>query len=116
MTHESCVFCRIVRKEIPAVTLFEDEQVLAFSDVNKMAPVHALIIPKKHIESINSIEMGDEALLGRLLVCAQKLAKNLGVADSGFRLAINSGADAGQSVFHLHVHLLGGRSMQWPPG
>jgi histidine triad (HIT) family protein len=112
----SCIFCRIIAGEVPAKVLHEDEWVSAFHDTNPQAPVHALIIPKTHIAGM--AEAGGEhgALLGHLLLVARRLAVELGVSESGFRLVINTHADAGQSVDHLHVHLLGGRRLGWPPG
>ena len=114
MSH--CIFCRIVEKTVPARILHEDALCLAFEDVNPKAPSHTLIIPKKHIESLNSLDEMDDRLVGRLFLVAKKLAQEKGIATSGYRLIINTGAEAGQSVFHLHLHLLGGRPMAWPPG
>jgi histidine triad (HIT) family protein len=114
MSH--CIFCRIVQKTVPARILHEDALCLAFEDVNPKAPSHTLIIPKKHIESLNSLDEMDDRLVGRLFLVAKKLAQEKGIATSGYRLIINTGAEAGQSVFHLHLHLLGGRPMAWPPG
>jgi histidine triad (HIT) family protein len=114
MSH--CIFCRIVQKTVPARILHEDALCLAFEDVNPKAPSHTLIIPKKHIESLNSLDEMDDRLVGRLFLVAKKLAQEKGIAASGYRLIINTGAEAGQSVFHLHLHLLGGRPMAWPPG
>jgi histidine triad (HIT) family protein len=111
-----CLFCKIAKKEIPAKVLFEDDDLLAFSDVNPMAPTHALVIPKRHIESLNHVSADDATLLGKLLVAAKRAASEAGIDKSGWRAVVNSGADAGQSVFHVHVHVLGGRSMAWPPG
>jgi histidine triad (HIT) family protein len=111
-----CLFCKIVKKEIPAKVLFEDEHLVAFSDVNPQAPTHALIIPKRHIESLNEATSADAELLGRLVIAAQRVAREAGISDSGRRLVVNNGAHAGQSVFHIHAHVLGGRHMAWPPG
>jgi histidine triad (HIT) family protein len=111
-----CLFCKIVKKEIPAKILFEDEHLVAFSDVNPQAPTHALIIPKRHIVSLNEATPADAELLGRLVIAAQRVASEAKISDSGWRLVVNNGAHAGQSVFHVHVHVLGGRAMAWPPG
>jgi len=111
-----CVFCRIVAGEIPAEKLFEDDDVLAFRDLNPAAPTHALIIPKKHIASLNDAADDDQHLLGRLLLCARTLANECGLSESGYRLVINTMKDAGQVVFHIHAHVLGGRAFGWPPG
>jgi histidine triad (HIT) family protein len=112
------IFAKIIRKEIPAQIVFEDEQVLAFKDINPQAPVHILIIPKiSEIESAKNIDPQKHSLLlASMFNAANKIAKELGISDSGFRLVINSGQDSGQEVSHLHMHLLGGRKMNWPPG
>lgn len=111
-----CLFCRIVAGEIPNRTVYEDESVLAFHDINPEAPVHILIIPKQHLSSLTEVGEADQALLGYLQVCASKIARAVGLAENGYRLVSNAGEDGGQTVNHLHYHLLGGRSMQWPPG
>jgi len=109
------IFKRIIDKEIPAKILFEDELCLAFHDIGPQAPTHVLVIPKKEIASLAEAESADAALLGHLLLTAKKLAEQLGLA-GGYRVVINCGPDGGQSVDHLHLHLLGGRQLQWPPG
>ncbi|MFO0727307.1 MAG: histidine triad nucleotide-binding protein [Myxococcota bacterium] len=109
------VFARIIDREIPAKIVFEDERVLAFHDVSPQAPVHVLVIPKKPIDRAENLSPADEALVGHMVVVASQLAKELGL-HSGYRLVMNNGADGGQTVFHLHLHLLGGRAMTWPPG
>lgn len=109
-----CLFCRIIAKEIPARIVAETDECVAFRDVNPQAPVHILVIPRAHVTSLN--EAADPTLLGQLHLLAAKLAKDEGLADRGYRTVINTKADAGQTVFHLHVHLLGGRRMSWPPG
>jgi histidine triad (HIT) family protein len=111
-----CLFCKIVRREIAADVVFEDDDVLAFKDVRPAAPSHALVIPKKHLTSIHDAQAEDGALLGRMMLVAREVAEKLGLGSSGYRLVINTGPDAGQSVFHLHVHVLGGRPLAWPPG
>ena len=111
-----CIFCQIAAHEKPGKILFEDESCVAFEDINPKAPVHFLVIPRKHLASLNENEQGDEALLGHLLVVAARLAREKQIDGSGFRTVINTNAEAGQTVFHLHVHVLGGRSLSWPPG
>ncbi len=110
------VFSKILRKEIPADIVHEDELCIALRDINPQAPTHLLIIPRQEIAGIDGIEDADAALVGHLFVVARDLARKLGLEESGYRLVINTGADAGQTVFHLHVHLLGGRTLTWPPG
>ncbi len=116
MSQPDCLFCRIVAGEIPAQMIYEDNECLAFRDINPQAPWHALVIPRRHIESLSAAEEGDATLLGQLLRAAARIAHEEGVAAGGYRTVINTGANAGQSVFHLHVHALGGRALGWPPG
>lgn len=111
-----CVFCRIVAGEIPATTVHEDELIIAIRDLHPVAPVHLLLIPRAHVESALELGEADAPLAGRLLAVAATLARAEAIADGGFRLVVNAGADGGQTVGHLHVHLLGGRAMHWPPG
>ena len=111
---DACLFCRIIRKEIPAKIVAENEDCVAFRDINPQAPVHILIVPRAHIPTVK--EVTDPTLVGKLTSMATDLAQRAGVADGGYRLVINTNADAGQTVFHLHLHLLGGRHMSWPPG
>ena len=111
-----CLFCKFARKEIPTRVVFEDDSCLAFEDINPKAPVHVLIIPKKHIGSINDMASEDEATLGHLAFVGRRIARDKKIDQSGYRAVINTGPDAGQSVFHIHLHLLGGRPMAWPPG
>jgi histidine triad (HIT) family protein len=113
---EKNIFARIVAKEIPATIVYEDERALAFRDINPKAPVHILILPKKEIPRVSEAKPEDEPLLGHLLTVAAEIARKEGIDGSGYRLVINKGRDAGESVPHLHVHLLGGRPLQWPPG
>lgn len=113
---ENDIFCQIVAKKIPADIVFQDHQVTAFRDINPQAPVHIIIIPNSHIPSVASLTPEDAPLLERMFSVANDLARREGVASSGYRLVVNSGPDAGQSVAHLHLHLLGGRGMAWPPG
>ncbi|XP_044738395.1 histidine triad nucleotide-binding protein 1-like [Chrysoperla carnea] len=110
------IFGKILRKEIPCEFLYEDEQCVAFKDVNPQAPVHILVIPRKPISQLSKSTDEDEAVLGHLLVAARKVAKQVGIDETGYRLVINDGKNGAQSVFHLHIHILGGRQMQWPPG
>jgi histidine triad (HIT) family protein len=112
----SCLFCKILNKEIPAKTVFEDPLCLAFEDINPKAPTHILVIPKKHIDSLDRMLEEDVSTLGHLLLVARNLAKDRGLHQSGYRTVINTGVDAGQSVLHIHLHLLGGRLLGWPPG
>jgi histidine triad (HIT) family protein len=111
---DDCLFCRIVRREIPATLVTEDEHVVAFRDINPQAPTHVVIVPRDHVPSLN--EATDPALIGRLSLAAAAIARTEGVAESGYRTVINTNRDAGQTVFHVHLHLLGGRRMTWPPG
>ena len=111
-----CLFCGIAAGTIKANLIYQDDAVLAFTDIAPKAPVHILIIPRKHIGSVLDIEAIDSGVIGRIFEVAGRLAREQGIADRGFRLVVNSGRDAGQTVFHLHYHLLGGRQMNWPPG
>lgn len=110
----SCLFCRIVRREIPAAVVAETETALAFRDVNPQAPLHALVIPKRHVASL--AEADDAALVGELSLVAARVAREAGYDASGFRTVVNTGPDAGQTVHHLHLHVLAGRALHWPPG
>ena len=110
-----CLFCKISAGEIPAQKVYEDDDVVAFNDIAPQAPTHLLIVPRKHIASLDGADTDDGRLLGHILLTAQKLARDQGV-ERGYRLVNNCGASAGQSVFHIHFHLLGGRAMGWPPG
>jgi histidine triad (HIT) family protein len=111
-----CLFCKIASKQIPANIVFEDDDLLAFHDINKVAPTHILVIPKQHITSMNDATPEHQALLGKLMLAGKRAAEIAGIDKSGYRLVINTGADAGQSVHHVHLHVLGGRAMAWPPG
>ena len=116
MSEMSCLFCRILSGEIPSTKVYEDRLAYAFLDVAPQAPTHVLIIPKEHSDSLNDVTQADEPLLGHLLRLAPKIANQLGCAEAGYRTVINTGGDGGQSVDHLHIHLLGGRELTWPPG
>ncbi len=111
-----CIFCKIIDKEIPAKVVYEDKCLLAFEDTNPKAPVHILIIPKKHIDSLQDLSENDLNIIASITKAAKEIAKLKNIAESGYRLVVNNGPDAGQAVPHLHYHLLGGRLLQWPPG
>lgn len=111
-----CLFCKIIARDIPADIVFEDDDVLAFRDIDPKAPEHILVIPKRHIATLNDLQEEDCALVGRLQFTAQKIAKELGMAEDGYRVVMNCNEAGGQTVYHIHMHLLGGRSMTWPPG
>lgn len=111
-----CLFCKIVKGEIPATITYRDNHVIAFNDINPQAPQHMLIVPHKHIATLNDLGTEDTELLGHMAQTAKMLAKKLGIADDGYRVVMNCNAGAGQTVFHIHMHLLGGRHFKWPPG
>jgi histidine triad (HIT) family protein len=113
---DSCIFCRIVLNEIKADIVYRDEEVTAFRDIQPAAPTHILIVPNRHIESVNLLETADENLMGHLITTAAKLAKEEGIELGGYRLIMNTGADGGQTVFHIHLHLIGGQMMKYPMG
>ena len=112
----SCLFCRIASGEIPASTVYEDDDVLAFGDINPQAPLHVLVIPRRHIATLNDLSESDQALVGQLVRRAAAIAAEKGFAQRGYRTVFNCNADAGQTVFHIHLHLLAGRTLGWPPG
>lgn len=111
-----CIFCRIVERTIPSKIVFEDDLVVAFEDVNPQAPVHVLVVPRRHVASIAELQAADAGLLGHLMIAGAAIAKQKGIAESGYRAVVNTGKNGGQTVFHLHLHVLGGRPMHWPPG
>jgi histidine triad (HIT) family protein len=111
-----CIFCKIAAGELPAAKLYEDESVLAFRDLHPQAPTHILIIPRRHIATLNDLEPGDAELVGRIFLVAKQLAEQEGLAEAGYRTLFNCNKAGGQEVYHIHLHLLGGRQMQWPPG
>ena len=111
-----CIFCRIAAREQPATVYYEDAICVALQDIHPRTPVHFLVIPRKHITSLNDVSAGDEPLLGHLLAVAASVAREKGIDASGYRTVINTNADGGQTVFHLHLHVMGGRRMTWPPG
>ena len=116
MNDPDCLFCKIIAGEIPADIVFENDNAVAFRDINPQAPTHVLIIPRQHIATINDVEAEHAAEVGQLFLAAAAIARNEGIADEGYRVTMNCNAAAGQTVFHLHLHLLGGRQMNWPPG
>jgi histidine triad (HIT) family protein len=111
-----CLFCRIASGEIPASIVYQDERLVVFRDINPQAPVHVLVIPRRHIATLNDLSEDDDGLVGEMVRRAAALAGELGVSERGYRTVFNCNADAGQTVFHIHLHLLGGRKMTWPPG
>ena len=111
---DDCLFCKIVRQEIPAKLVFENEHCVAFRDINPQAPTHLLIVPREHVASLN--EARDARMIGELSLAAAQIAKSEGIAERGYRTVVNTNGDAGQTVFHIHLHLLGGRELGWPPG
>jgi len=116
MSDENCLFCRMIAKQIPVDFVYSDDHAIVIRDINPQAPTHLLVIPLEHLESLEEASKKDEQLLGHLLRIGARVANDEGLAESGYRTVINTGAGAGQSVFHLHVHVLGGRPMSWPPG
>lgn len=116
MTEDNCLFCKIIAGDISSELLHQDDLCLVIQDINPQAPTHLLVIPREHLESLDEVGRQDEAMLGHLLRVAARMANENGLTESGYRTVINTGAGAGQSVFHLHIHLLGGRIMNWPPG
>ena len=111
-----CIFCKIVSGDIPADKVFENDHVIGFRDLNPQAPTHVLVIPKKHISTINDLQEEDKALVGEMYLAAKQIVADEGLSDDGYRTVMNCNEQAGQTVFHIHLHLLGGRRMQWPPG
>ena len=111
-----CLFCRIIRKEIPASVVYEDDRLLVFNDINPQAPLHALVVPKRHIASLNDLSSSDDGIVGEMVRCAAAVARDKGYADRGYRTVFNTNAEAGQTVFHIHLHVLAGRGLSWPPG
>jgi histidine triad (HIT) family protein len=111
-----CLFCKIGKKEIPATMVYEDDQLFVINDINPQAPLHALVIPKRHIATLNDLTAADEALVGAMMRRAAAVAAERGYAQRGFRTVFNTNAESGQTVFHIHLHVLGGRALTWPPG
>ena len=112
----SCLFCKIINREIPASIVYEDDELLAFNDINPQAPTHVLVVPKKHIATLNDLQEGDATLVGTLVRRGAVIAKERGIDTVGYRTVFNTNRDAGQTVFHIHMHVIGGRSLGWPPG
>jgi histidine triad (HIT) family protein len=113
---EDCIFCKIIKGEIPSNKIYEDDKVIAFHDINKEAPVHFLVIPKEHIESVNQINEKNSLIVSHIFLVINKLVSDIGIAKGGYRIVNNTGKDGGQSVKHIHFHVLGGRNLTWPPG
>ena len=111
-----CLFCKIIRREIPAAIVYEDDRVLAFNDINPQGPTHVLVVPKQHIASLNELTSADDAIVGEVVRRAAAIARERGIDAPGFRTVFNTNRDAGQTVFHIHLHLIGGRVLHWPPG
>lgn len=111
-----CLFCKIIRREIPASIVYEDDRVLAFNDINPQGPTHVLIVPREHIASLNELTPDHDAIVGELVRRAAAIAKERGISGGGYRVLFNTNRDAGQTVFHIHLHLIGGRALHWPPG
>lgn len=111
-----CLFCRIAEGSIPSTAVYSDETLYAFRDIHPAAPVHVLVIPRRHIARVSEAQASDAALLGEMVLCAKQIAEAEGIAETGYRLVFNCNDDGGQTVFHVHLHLLGGRAMSWPPG
>jgi histidine triad (HIT) family protein len=111
-----CLFCKILKGEIPASIIYEDDRLIAFNDINPQAPLHALVVPKRHIASLNELSADDDALVGEMVRRAAAIAKQRGYSERGFRTVFNTNAEAGQTVFHIHLHVLAGRGLTWPPG
>lgn len=116
MSADNCLFCKILAGEIPADIVYESDSAIAFRDINPQAPTHVLVVPKRHIATINDIGDDDDALVGKLFMAAAEVARGEGIAEEGFRTVMNCNRRAGQTVFHLHLHVLGGRDLTWPPG
>jgi histidine triad (HIT) family protein len=111
-----CLFCKIIKREIPASIVYEDDRVLAFNDINPQGPTHVLVVPKRHIATLNDVAEGDDHIVGEVVRRAAAIAKERGIDGGGFRVVFNTNRDAGQTVFHIHLHLIGGRGLAWPPG
>ncbi|MGH4050987.1 MAG: histidine triad nucleotide-binding protein [Clostridium sp.] len=116
MEKDECIFCKIIKKQIPSDIVYEDDKVIGFKDISPEAPVHVVIIPKKHIADLNCLEKYESEIIGHIFMVARQIAKTLGVAEDGYRIVNNCGRQGGQTVGHLHFHLLGGRMLKWPPG
>jgi histidine triad (HIT) family protein len=116
LNHSDCLFCRIAEGQIPAQVVMRTEDLVAFRDINPQAPTHILIIPRVHLPTVSDLDGSDAEIMGKLFLAAKELARKEGIEEGGYRMVVNAGPDAGQTVFHIHMHLLGGRGMRWPPG
>jgi histidine triad (HIT) family protein len=116
MVKEDCIFCKIIKKQIPCEIVYEDDEVIGFKDISPQAPVHIVIIPKEHFDDLNCLKEHQSEIIGHIFIAAKKIAKTLEIAESGYRVVTNCGKQGGQTVGHIHFHLLGGRMLQWPPG
>jgi histidine triad (HIT) family protein len=112
----NCIFCKIINKEIKSEIVYEDDDIIVFKDINPQAPIHLLMVPKKHIQSVNDLEVLDKEVIGHIFVVAKEIAKKFNVEKDGYRIVVNTGRNAGQAVFHTHFHFLAGREFSWPPG
>jgi histidine triad (HIT) family protein len=113
---DTCIFCKLAKGQVRAEIILQDDKIIAFRDIHPQAPAHALVVPRRHITALWDTDHEDEPLLGRILTACNEVAQELGISDSGYRVVVNSGPDAGQSVDHLHFHVMGGRELVWPPG
>jgi histidine triad (HIT) family protein len=111
-----CLFCKIIKREIPGSIVYEDDRILAFNDINPQAPTHVLVVPKRHVESLNDLQQDDDQIVGEIVRRAAAIARERGISARGYRMVFNTNREAGQTVFHIHLHLIGGRPMTWPPG
>ncbi len=116
MEREDCIFCKIIKKQIPCELVYEDDKVIGFKDISPQAPIHIIIIPKEHISDLNCLNVEQAEIIGHIFIVAKEIAQTLGIAESGYRIVTNCGEQGGQTVQHIHFHLLGGRMLQWPPG
>ena len=116
MEKDECIFCKIIKKQIPCDIVYEDDKVIGFKDISPEAPVHVIIIPKQHISDLNCLQQDESEIIGHIFIVAKQIAKTLGIAEDGYRIVNNCGKQGGQTVQHLHFHLLGGRMLKWPPG
>ena len=116
MGREDCIFCKIIKKQIPCEIIYEDDEVMGFKDISPQAPIHIVIIPKEHFDNLNSLSEEQTKIIGHIFIVAKKIARSLGIDESGYRVVTNCGEQGGQTVEHIHFHLLGGRMLKWPPG
>ena len=116
MEKDDCIFCKIIKKQIPCEMIYEDDKVIGFKDISPQAPIHVVIIPRAHFDDLNCLNEGQSEIIGHIFIVAKEIARTLGIAESGYRIVSNCGEQGGQTVQHIHFHLLGGRMLQWPPG